>query len=645
MASRSGSLYLMFFLLAALPVNSSHASPEIIDSLTAKLPYMASDTHKVWILRDIAYYLQSENPDSALHFARRGNNLARSLNFYPGRIWNLYQEGLAYELLNQVDTAVQVYHRAVELAFESEDDESRAKLYNILGVAHYFDGNYTEAIHYYSRGFLLSDSISYGEGKAHALNNLGVIYRKQRRFDRALETYQRSLDLKIDERDTAGMIISYYNIGLSHSYLNEYEKSLEYFNKANKLAESNIDLGWDRSHIKIGLGVAYFNLGDYEAAKIQLSDGMSESSAKSSSEYISAKAYLGAILTAEGDIDEGMQLVENAWELAAQSGHRVLLRDVLKQRALSAEKAGMPEIATESWKLFSELNEEINSEAQNWAMEEMKAKFELRDKEITIALQNLELEREKARINRYMISGFSLLLLFAISVVFLYSFWKKREQLKLAVAQKEEALSKNELLLREMHHRTKNNLQLLDSLLSLQARKTADTSVREAIQASKDSVGAIGLLHHRLYESDNLNTVAMKPYLSDLAKYFCDAFGLKDRNIALRWECDDLQLDTDRAIPLGLIINELVTNSIKHAFDESEEGEVEIALKKTDAPSLLLTVSDNGTGRKGQSNGSTGTGSELLKIFSKRFNARLESLDNQPGIRIEFEMPLNGDWP
>lgn len=357
MANRLISLCILTFLLAAIPANFSHATPKIIDSLNATLPYLASDTHKVWVLRDIAYYYQSENPDSALHFARRGNTLARNLNFYPGRIWNLYQEGLAYELLNQVDTAVKIYHRALELTRESHDDQSRAKLYNVLGVAHYFDGDYTEAIHYYSMGFLLADSISYEEGKAHALNNLGVIYRKQRRFDKALETYKRSLDLKMSERDTAGMIISYYNIGLSHSYLNDYEKSLEYFKIANEMARANIDLGWDRSHIKIGLGVAYFNLGDFEAAKIQLRDGIRESSVKTSSEYISARAYLGAILTAEGDFKEGMQLVENAWQMAAQSGHRVLLRDVLKQRALSAERAGKPEVATESWKLFTELNE------------------------------------------------------------------------------------------------------------------------------------------------------------------------------------------------------------------------------------------------------------------------------------------------
>lgn len=620
--------------------NPIGASPELIDSLRNQLPYMASDTHKVWMLRDIAYYYLSEKPDSAIIFARRGYNLARNLNFTQGQIWNLYQEGLAYELLSSLDTALKIYHRAIDLSVESGDDLSRAKLYNILGVAHYYDGNYTDAIHYYSLGFVLSDSISYTEGKGHSLNNMGVIYRKQRRFDKALEIYQRSLDLKQNERDTQGMIISFYNIGLSHSYLGDHNKSLDYFLLAEEMAESVSQLGWDKSHIEIGLGVAHFNLENFEDAKIHLENGIAKSSNPGSPEYISAKAYLGAILIREGEREKGIEQLENSWEMAAKSGHRVLQRDVLKQRALAAEIVGMPQIVTESWKKFADLNEEINSEAQSWAIEEMKARFELQDKEITIALQNLELEREKARKNLYMISGFSLLFLFAISVAFIYSFWRKREQLKLAVAQREDALSKNEILFREMHHRTKNNLQLLNSLLSLQERKSSDQKVREALQSSKDSVGAISLLHRRLYQNENFRAVAMKPYLHDLAEYFRGAFGLEDREIHLYCECDDIQIDTDHAIPLGLIINELVTNSIKHAFGSTGKGAINISLKRASEDKLLLCVCDNGSAQEAKKNGSGGTGTELLKIFSQRYNARLEESDNRPGKRTEFEMSI-----
>ncbi|TVR83966.1 MAG: hypothetical protein EA409_01985 [Saprospirales bacterium] len=616
------------------------ASPQILDSLKRQLPYVASDTNKVWMLRDIAYYFQSEAPDSAVIFARRGFQLARTLNFYPGQIWNLYQEGLAYEFLNNVDTALNIYDRAIGLAFESRDDISRAKLYNIMGVAHYFDGNFTEAINNYSRGYSLSDSIGYNEGLGHALNNLGVIYRKQRRFDRALEIYNRSLEVKQMEKDTGGIIISQYNIGLSHSYLGNYEESLTNLLKALELAENYKDISWDKSHVEIAIGVAYYNLGEYDLAKSYLLRGTKGISNKGSAEYVSAIAYLGALKIQEGGYSEGMENIEYAWDIASRSGIRVLQRDVLKQRALSAEIAGFHDISTESWRKFSELNDEINSEASNWAVEEMNARFELQDKEMTIALQNLELEREKARKNRYLISGSFSLLLFLVSAVFLYFFWKQKEQLKIAFSQKEAALNKNDLLLREMHHRTKNNLQLLNSLLSLQERNTPNIQVQAALQSSRDSVGAISLLHHQLYQNDDFRKVAMCPYLKDLVNYFKGAFGLEERGININYHCGDITLDTDFAIPVGLTINELVTNSVKHAFNGQSRGTVFVSLSKSSDNKLELEVRDNGLGMKQANSFANGTGSELLRIFSQRFNASVRHEQLCPGTAVKFEMPL-----
>ena len=632
-----------FICLLSFPTSNAYSNEKVIDSLQAHLPYMASDTQKVWMLRDIAYYLNSSYPDSAIIFAERGYRLARALNFTSGQIWNLYQKGLGYELSGNFEKAVEVYHRALDLAHESGDDLSRAKFYNILGVAHYFEGSYTEAIDYYSGGFALSDSVYYSEGKAHALNNLGVIYRKQRRFDRALNIYEKSLTLKKMERDTHGMIISYYNIGLSHSYLGDYEKSLENLLMAQELSRSVGQMRWDENHIDVAIGIAHYNLGNLELAEIHLTQAIEKLEVSANSEYISALVHLGAIQIENGLTTKGASRIEKAYDLALNLGHPVVLRDVLKERAQAAEAIGNMDRAVGSWKDFNDLNEELQSEAQNWAMEEMHARFELQDKEMTIALQQLDLERERAEKNLYLISGIFALLLFTVSLVFIIYSWKQRKQLEREMALKEEALQRNELLFREMHHRTKNNLQLLSSLLSLRERNSNVPDVQIALQSSKDSVGAISLLHHRLYERGDFRSVAFKPYLQDLIGYFSGAFGLNERNIALKCKCDDLHLDTDIAIPLGLIINELVTNSIKHAFIGEGEGEIEIDLRITDSQSLKLVVRDNGLGMLDRGANHNGTGKNLLRIFSEKFKARLEYIQLDKGTVVEFEMPYRTD--
>src|SRR5690554_5395538 len=113
-----------------------------IQRLTYELANAESDTSKVWMLRDLAYYYQTSNPDSAIHYAQRGVKLAEHLDFFSGQIWCLYQKGLAYETKNQLDSTFAIYETAIHLAETAEDAFSKAKLLNAIGVAHYFSGNF-----------------------------------------------------------------------------------------------------------------------------------------------------------------------------------------------------------------------------------------------------------------------------------------------------------------------------------------------------------------------------------------------------------------------------------------------------------------------------------------------------------------------
>jgi len=600
---------------------------------------MLSDTNKVWVLRDLAFYFQSTDSDSAIIFAERSYQLAKALDFSAGRIWSLYQKGLGYELSGNLETALEIYNYAIDLAVEIEDNLSRAKYYNIIGVAHYYEGNLLESTDYYTRAYILSDSIGYMEGQAHALNNLGVIFRKQRRYDRALEIYYKSLYLKKEDRDTSGLIISYYNIGLCYSYLGDYENSLRHLRQAKEFSVASSEVHWDPSHIEIAIGVALYHLEYFEESKSYLRLGVENSSSQNSSEFASALAYLGAIQVREGETSIGLENLERAYHLAKAIGQPILLRDVLKERAQAMENVADFETAVASWKSYTELNSELLSESGNWALEEMKARFDLANKEITIALQNLQIERETAQKNKYLISGIFSLLLFFVSIIFLYFFWKQKEQLTKEVKLKNNALEENELLLREMHHRTKNNLQLLNSLLNLQVRKSPSSEVKAAIQSSMDSVGAISILHHRLYQSGDFRAVDLKPYIEDMVEYFEEAFGLEEQGVQISCDCANISIKTDTAIPLGLIINELITNAIKHAFTEKSNGAIKIELKLKGDDLLQLKVMDDGKGMQENSSSSNGKGSHLIRIFSQKYGASLKYIPLSPGTMVLLEMP------
>src|SRR5690554_4779010 len=189
-----------------------------------------------------------------------------------------------------------------------------------------------------------------------------------------------------------------------------------------------------------------------------------------------------------------------------------------------------------------------------------------------------------------------------------------------------------------MHHRTKNNLQLLSSILSLHSRSIDNPIAQKALQSSRDSVGAIGLLHHQLYKTNDFRKVHFKPYVIELCDYFKKAFSLEDRQISLCCNCEEFSVDIDKAIPLGLIMNEMVTNAIKHAFEGGEPGEISLNVT-SQLGKITIEVEDNGVGIPSESESTTGTGRKLIKIFSDKFKADFDYINKDKGTLARFSIP------
>lgn len=624
-------LSFLFFIVSCFSIQSQE-----IERLKKELTTIKTDTTKVWHYRDLAYYYQSKNLDSAIYFGYEGYYLAKAINFKSGQIGSLYQVALAYDFKDKLDSAIVIYDKAIEIAKSSRDTTNLAKLLNAKGTSHYFSGNYLEALTYFNNGLDYSERINYQEGFAHSLNNIAVIYRMQRRYEMALEVYEKSLDIKIKQKDTTGIINSYYNMGLSYSHLNQYSESLQYLLKAKNLSEYHSDSKLAIANIDVGIGIAYYNLENFSEAIDYLNKGFQSTEGESYDKII-AKAYLGAIYVKNGNIAEGLIYIEEAYNQSVLSGRRDLHRSVLRERAIAYEKANNNSKASESWKAYAIISDSINYEARQWAIEELQARFELKDKETTISLQQLKLEKETNQKRWYLIFGIFIAVALVIISLFLQKILIQRKQLFFQISEKVEALNLNKLLLREMHHRTKNNLQLINSILNLQSRNVDNPEVQKSLESSRDSVSAIGLLHNQLYNSREFNLVDFKAYVNDLCAYFTKAFSLQERNISLACSCDDFKIDIDKAIPLGLILNETITNAIKHAFVDSKQGDIHLTIKNQNQ-NISLEVQDNGIGFNTNSlpSGNKGTGTKLIAIFSKKFKAEVSYLNTKPGTLFKF---------
>ncbi len=607
------------------------------DSLKALLPLSRSDSTKVWIFRDIAYDYLPHEPDSTLHYAGRGAALARSIEFHQGELRNLYQAALAYEYKDQFDSAYMMYRRATNLAKETADGVSLIEMINAHGVARYYAGDLSAATALYTQAFAIADSLEIDEQKSHSLNNIGVIYRLQGKHELALEIYEKSLRLKEAQNDTVGMVNSLYNLGLVHSFMESFAESLEALSMARELSQGISMSPSALAPIELGIGVAYFNLDHPLEARKYLEKGMEHVSKSDPYMLAAAMAYLGIMDVMDGRLDAGMQAIDEAYAYAKSAGRLELLLQIARQRALAAEHTNRFGFMAEAWKEYSILADSLRNRDVQRIREEMESRFELREKELTIALQQSELESELIRKRRtqFIAAIFLAMALGAAGVAFILQ--KRKKELNAAIASKQQALNENIVLLREMHHRTKNNLQLLQSLFNLYRRNTRNQDAQKVLKSGSDSVEALALLHHHLYKEGDFRKINMKEYLVDLLAYLSSAFSLESRNIAMELDCPKVHLDINQAIPVGIIINELVTNAVKHAFLTRQQGLIEVHVRE-EGEQLCISIKDNGNGMP--ESPVEGSGTKLLQLFQRKLSGKIHYTSNPSGTRVELTFPI-----
>lgn len=260
-------------------------------------------------------------------------------------------------------------------------------------------------------------------------------------------------------------------------------------------------------------------------------------------------------------------------------------------------------------------------------------------------IADLEAQREltaemlelKQRQNLGMLIGIGILLIFSGWVFYLYRV-NNRKSKELSSQNKliRKTLEEKDILLKEIHHRVKNNLQVVSSLLSLQSRFIRDEQALNAINEGKNRVKSMALIHQNLYQEDNLTGVAIKPYFEKLIRSLFDSYNIDRDRIQLDMQVDNLTLDVDSVIPIGLITNELVSNALKHAFPNSENGLVKVKLKEENNR-IVLQVMDNGVGmEKPESAMESNTfGYRIINAFKEKLGAEL-LIENNGGTNIKI---------
>jgi PAS domain S-box-containing protein len=209
----------------------------------------------------------------------------------------------------------------------------------------------------------------------------------------------------------------------------------------------------------------------------------------------------------------------------------------------------------------------------------------------------------------------------------------------------QESLKEKDILLREIHHRVKNNMQIISSLLDIQAMETDDESLRNLLQESQRRVKSMALVHEKLYQTHNLSKIDFGEYISIILSELMTLYRLDEKNITTKIDANQIELDIDQAVPCGLIINELITNSCKYAFPEDTIGKIEISfVEKNDM--FELTVRDNGIGLQPDANHKKANplGLQLVDLLAKQMMGSFQiHSDHGTTSVVKFKRSGGGD--
>jgi two-component sensor histidine kinase len=427
--------------------------------------------------------------------------------------------------------------------------------------------------------------------------------RKLKRYPEAL-SYINDIVKKYPPRNDADKIIYASTIGNIYRDMKKYDKAEEYFIQELELSKKQGVAGFE---LYRNLGQLYVESGQFARARPYLYKAQ---------EFPAGGRTLGVSL----HLQYLLFLADSA------TGHYLQAIGHLNKNHALSETSIRETKEKEVQKLYVQFE-----------TEKKEGEIKMQDKNISLLKQNARLQDGKlhqANITKNITIGATFLSLMIIGL--LYNQYRIKQKNNLITNQKNEQLQRlvqeKEWLLKEVHHRVKNNLHTVISLLEAQSAYLENDALK-ALKNSRNRIYTMSLIHQKLYQSDDIKTIDMAVYIPEMIQYLSDSFDTGNK-IHFRLEIDPLDLDVAYAIPLALIINEAVTNSIKYAFPGKQKGEISISLEDQGG-AVKLELADNGIGMDPNITETEldSLGLDLMKGLSKDINADI-SFDTRQGTTI-----------
>ena len=614
--------------------------------ITLKLYYYVSNKI-VYLFLFFSFYSISQfskenkqKADSLVSITRSNSNNLNVANAY-------LQLSELYSLID-LDSVVYFAHKAEEVAqssLEKTEKKEQKKAFisliaganNNLGYAYTNKGDLSNALYYHKKALDLWKQINDNSNIGQAMNNLGVIYRKLEEYKKALTFFNAALEAYRVSGDEQPMAITYNNLGGTYKMLEQDDKAKISYDKSLKLRRK---IGDDRGVASTlnNIGALFKKQGEIDSAYWYFSESLELIEQVGDKMGIAhATCNLGEIAFLRNELANATHLGQKALKIGEEHGVMYVIEQASGLLERVYKKSGQWEKAYEMQHLNLSTTLKIKSEeAQKAAMlMEMQLEFDKKKEIASINNQkNSALAKKQKQIQTTTIYFISICLILVIIFSSLLYQRFKVMQLQKGIIEKQN--NERKIMLQEIHHRVKNNFQIISSLLKLQINRDQNPELVSAFQEAINRIHTMAIVHEIIYKQDVLAVVNTKEYLKNLISNLQRTF--ENNRISIAIDCCNDNLELDQTIPIGIIVNELITNSFKHAFNE-QHHDPRISINLTKETNLfVLNYKDNGIGHTA-SQKENSFGIELIETVVEQISGHTEIMEDEEwktNIKISF---------
>lgn len=544
--------------------------------------------------------------------------------------------GRAHRKMGNYVPAIASFKQVYSYATNHKDSLLIAESADQIGIMNTFMGNMAEGQKYLLEVAELYSKVGSKSNIAGANNGLAIFYNDMGQTDKAIDMYNLSLQQYEEIDDTMGRANIHANLGMLYVGEKKYalaENHILMQGKLDTLMKTQWGLGFHHDY----MGVLRRKQGKYEEAlKWYQSSLRIREELPSHYNIAESRSGLSATYLALGQFDEAIKQAQEV--LRHKEDHQSLSQQIsaYSHMAKAYEKKGNYKEAISYQKEYKIMSDSIYQRDMLSQIADKDALYQGAKKDEEIAkldAANLISQGKIRNKNKVILLGGLALGMISILLFFLCQLLKKVSKQK---NQLEGLVSEKDLLLREIHHRVKNNLQLVSSLLTLQGRSLDNDVALQAINEGKSRVRSMALIHQDLYSKESLTDISVKHYIEKLTQELFDMYQIDKEEITLAMNIQDMKLDVDTLIPLGLIINELITNSLKYAFPNKKYGSLVVRLHEKNKE-LILIVEDDGIGYNPEEIREHSFGNTLINALSEQLGGAI-TLSSTQGTSTQIVM-------